>query len=91
MDDAHRASGAVDRGDQSGAADQRPSLRVTQRRLAVQRDARGRAISLGGRSLDPNARAKYLNGPETELFDKGRNLFNQSPAREAAGKGQRLI
>jgi DNA primase len=55
------------------------------------RDGRGRVISLGGRSLDPNARAKYLNGPETELFDKGRNLFNQSPAREAAGKGKQLI
>lgn len=55
------------------------------------RDGRGRIISLGGRSLDPSARAKYLNGPETELFDKGRNLFNQSPAREAAGKGQPLI
>ena len=55
------------------------------------RDGRGRAISLGGRSMDPNARAKYLNGPETELFDKGRNLFNHAPAREAAGKGQRLI
>ena len=55
------------------------------------RDARGRAISLGGRAMDPNARAKYLNGPETELFDKGRNLFNHAPAREAAGKGQPLI
>ncbi len=55
------------------------------------RDARGRAISLGGRSLDPNARAKYLNGPETELFDKGRNLFNHGPARDAAGKGKPLI
>jgi DNA primase len=55
------------------------------------RDGRGRAISLGGRSLDPNARAKYLNGPETELFDKGRNLFNLGPAREAAGKGKPLI
>ncbi|WP_022705319.1 DNA primase [Pseudorhodobacter ferrugineus] len=55
------------------------------------RDARGRAISLGGRSLDPNARAKYLNGPETDLFDKGRNLFNLGPAREAAGKGAPLI
>jgi DNA primase len=55
------------------------------------RDGRGRAISLGGRSLDPNARAKYLNGPETDLFDKGRNLFNQSQAREAAGKGAALI
>jgi DNA primase len=50
------------------------------------RDARGRAISLGGRALDPNARAKYLNGPETELFDKGRSLFNLQQAREAAGK-----
>jgi DNA primase len=41
--------------------------------------------------MDPNARAKYLNGPETTLFDKGRNLFNHGPAREAAGKGQPLI
>ncbi len=55
------------------------------------RDGRGRCISFGGRSLDPNARAKYLNGPETELFDKGRSLFNQGPAREAAGKGTPLI
>ncbi len=55
------------------------------------RDARGRAISLGGRAMDPNAKAKYLNGPETELFDKGRNLFNLGPARDAAGKGQPLI
>ena len=55
------------------------------------RDARGRAISLGGRALDPNARAKYLNGPETELFDKGRSLFNLQRAREAAGKGQTLV
>ncbi len=55
------------------------------------RDARGRAISLGGRAMDPNARAKYLNGPETDLFDKGRNLYNQAHAREAAGKGLPLI
>ncbi|ARO14825.1 DNA primase [Ketogulonicigenium robustum] len=55
------------------------------------RDARGRAISLGGRAMDPNARAKYLNGPETALFDKGRSLFNIGPAREAAGKGHPLI
>jgi DNA primase len=55
------------------------------------RDGRGRAISLGGRAMDPNARAKYLNGPETDLFDKGRNLYNHAPAREAAGKGAPLI
>ena len=55
------------------------------------KDGRGRFISLGGRSLDLNARAKYLNGPETELFDKGRNLFNLARAREMAGKGQPLV
>lgn len=55
------------------------------------RDVRGRAIALGGRSLDPNARAKYLNSPETLLFDKSRTLYNHKPAREAAGKGHALI
>ncbi len=55
------------------------------------RDGRGRAISFGGRALDPNARAKYLNGPETPLFDKGRMLFNLGPAREATGKGKTLV
>ncbi|MWD27989.1 DNA primase [Aquicoccus sp. SCR17] len=55
------------------------------------RDARGRCIAFGGRAMDPNARAKYLNSPETMLFDKGRNLYNHGPAREAAGKGAPLI
>jgi DNA primase len=41
--------------------------------------------------MDPGARAKYLNSPETELFDKGRSLYNHGPAREAAGKGARLV
>ncbi len=55
------------------------------------RDARGRCIGFGGRAMDPNDNAKYLNSPETELFDKGRSLYNHGPAREAAGKGQTLI
>ncbi len=55
------------------------------------RDARGRCISFGGRAMSPEARAKYLNGPETELFDKGRSLYNHGPAREAAGKAGRLV
>ena len=55
------------------------------------RDARGRCIAFGGRAMDPDDNAKYLNSPETELFDKSRTLYNHGPAREAAGKGQALI
>ncbi len=55
------------------------------------RDARGRAIAFGGRAMDPNDNAKYLNSPETELFDKGRSLYNVKDARTAAGKGQPLL
>ena len=55
------------------------------------RDARGRAIAFGGRAMDPNDNAKYLNSPETELFDKGRSLYNVKEARTAAGRGQPLL
>ena len=55
------------------------------------RDARGRCIAFGGRAMDPNDSAKYLNSPETELFDKGRSLYNHGPAREAAGNDRPLI
>ncbi|MBE2277009.1 MAG: DNA primase [Rhodobacteraceae bacterium] len=80
------ATGMIARGDDGSLYD-----RFRGRIIFPIRDGRGRAISLGGRSMDPNARAKYLNGPETELFDKGRNLFNHGPAREAVGKGAALI
>ncbi len=55
------------------------------------RDPRGRCIAFGGRAMDPNDNAKYLNSPETDLFDKGRSLYNHGPARQAAGKGQPLV
>ncbi|MGV6847703.1 MAG: DNA primase [Marinibacterium sp.] len=55
------------------------------------RDARGRAIAFGGRAMDPGDMAKYLNSPETPLFDKGRSLYNHGPARTAVGKGAPLI
>ena len=55
-------------------------------------DARGRIISFGGRALDPEARAKYLNGPESPLFHKGRTLYGLPEARKllAAG-GEALV
>jgi DNA primase len=56
------------------------------------RAARGRSVAFGGRAMDPNDNAKYLNSPETALFDKGRTLFNHGPARAQAGRdGQPLV
>ena len=47
-------------------------------------DLRGRIVAFGGRALSPDAPAKYLNSPETELFHKGRILYNGKRARNAA-------
>ena len=41
--------------------------------------------------MDPDDKAKYLNSPETELFDKGRSLYNMRAARTAAGQGRTLL
>jgi DNA primase len=54
-------------------------------------DARGRVIAFGGRALERDAPAKYLNSPETALFHKGATLYNLGPARGAAHKGAQLI
>lgn len=47
-------------------------------------DGRSRVIAFGGRAMSSEARAKYLNSPETPLFHKGRTLYNIAPARRAA-------
>ena len=39
-------------------------------------DLRGRVIAFGGRALEKDVPAKYLNSPETPLFHKGDNLYN---------------
>jgi DNA primase len=54
-------------------------------------DFRGRVIAFGGRALEKDVPAKYLNSPETPLFHKGDNLYNLSTARTAAHNGAALI
>lgn len=54
-------------------------------------DARGRVIAFGGRALEKDVPAKYLNSPETTLFHKGDNLYNLFSARQAAHDGAQLI
>ncbi|MSU88600.1 DNA primase [Rhodobacteraceae bacterium 2CG4] len=81
------AAGLAIKPDDGGAAYDRFRGRI----MFPIRDARGRAIAFGGRAMDPNARAKYLNSPETALFDKGRALYNIKAAREASGRSGALI
>lgn len=50
-------------------------------------DGRGRVVSLGGRAMDPKAPAKYLNGPDSPLFDKGRTLYGLAEARRLLHAG----
>lgn len=47
------------------------------------RDARGRMAGFGARTMDPDGIPKYLNSPETILFDKGNLLFGLDRARKA--------
>ncbi len=54
-------------------------------------DLAGRVVAFGGRALDKDAPAKYLNSPETPLFHKGGLLYNGAAARKAAHQGAPLI
>ncbi len=54
-------------------------------------DWRGSVIAFGGRALDKDVSAKYLNSPETPLFHKGATLYNIASARKAAHEGARVI
>ena len=55
------------------------------------KDFRGRTIAFGGRALDPKTPAKYINSPETILFDKGKTLYNYRLARNNLNKQNKLI
>ena len=56
-------------------------------------DARGRVIAFGGRILDAakTDAPKYLNSPDTPLFDKGRTLYNLHRAGPASRQSGRIV
>ena len=54
------------------------------------RDPRGRVIGFGGRIMG-QGEPKYLNSPQTILFDKGRTLYNLDRAGPASRTAKRLI
>jgi DNA primase len=70
--------------------DKAPYDRFRGRLMIPIRDVRGRVIAFGGRVIG-DGEPKYLNSPETPLFDKGRTLFNLDRAQAAARKAGRVI
>ncbi len=52
-------------------------------------DARGRLVAFGGRAMAKDAKAKYLNSPETPIFQKGKLLYNYPNARRALNAPQK--
>ncbi len=49
--------------------------RYRQRIMFPIHDRHGRIIGFGGRAIDADQKPKYLNSPETPIFQKGRELY----------------
>jgi DNA primase len=79
---------------QAGLAAQRDdgqvSPRFRGRLLFPIHDLRGRAVGFGGRLLGPGE-PKYLNSPETEIFHKGKQLYNLHLAKMPIRKEEMVI
>jgi DNA primase len=65
--------------------------RFRDRLIFPTRDARGRLIGFGARALSPEAEPKYLNTPQTPLFDKSGTLYGLDRAAEEARRADRII
>lgn len=77
--------------EEGGARKKRDTYDRFRGRLMIPiRDARGRVIAFGGRILGAGE-PKYLNSPDTPLFDKGRTLYNLDRASPASRQTGRVI
>lgn len=54
-------------------------------------DVRGQIVGFGGRALDPQAKAKYLNTPESPLFSKGEHVYGLPQAKETIRRTRQVI
>ena len=70
--------------------DKEPYDRFRGRLMIPIRDPRGRVIAFGGRILG-DGEPKYLNSPDTPLFDKGRTLYNLDKASPASRQTGRVL
>ena len=72
--------------------DKEPYDRFRSRLMLPIQDTRGRVIAFGGRILETDTKApKYLNSPDTPLFDKGSTLYNLHRANPASRQSGRIV
>ncbi len=73
--------------------DGRTGARFRGRIMVPVHDARGRIVGFGGRVMPgtPDDAAKYINSPDSEIFDKGRLLFNLHRAAPAVRAAKRVL
>nr|WP_050757050.1 DNA primase [Cyanobium sp. PCC 7001] len=81
---------AVPRKGQGGEGSQGYYDRFRGRVMVPIKDRQGRVIGFGGRSLD-GGEPKYLNSPETEVFEKGKHLFGLDRAASAIRRDDRAV
>ena len=67
-----------------------PYDRFRSRLMFPIRDPRGRVIAFSGRIIG-DGKPKYLNSPDTPLFDKGRTIYNLDRASPAARNAKRIV
>lgn len=67
-----------------------PRDRFHNRLMFPIRDARGRVTGFGGRILGPGE-PKYLNSPQTEIFDKSGSLFGIDQAQRPVRESKRIV
>src|SRR5215217_7404758 len=80
------AAGLLQKGRQGGHYD-----RFRNRLIFPIRDQRGRVLGFGARALMPDAKPKYLNSPESELYRKSHTLYGIDRARGPIAKARRAI
>lgn len=79
-------AGLVSEREQGGIYD-----RFRNRLMFAIRDGRGRMAGFGARVLDPEDIPKYLNSPQTALFDKGRLLYGLDLARKTIRQENEVV
>lgn len=80
------ASGLVGRRDDGSFYD-----RFRNRLIFPIQNESGKVIAFGGRALNPEEKAKYLNSPETKIYKKSHVLYNLNRAKESAMKLDRIV